>query len=443
MNVDPPTGTPAPTRLARKLGTADAVVIGLGAMLGAGVFAAIAPAARAAGDGLLIGLLIAGFVAYCNATSSAALAALYPESGGAYVYGRKRLGDAWGFLAGWCFVVGKLASCAAMALTFATYAAPAFARPLAVLAVVVLTAVNYFGVAKTVFATRVIVAFVLGCLALVVTAAVFGGSADPARAVPTLGKGWNGILEAAGFLFFAFAGYARIATLGEEVVAPERTIPRAIPIALGIVLVIYAIVAISALAAVGADALAATAAPLAAAVSSGRFAEWLPAVRVGAAVASLGVLLSLLAGISRTTFAMAANGDLPRWLASVHPHHRIPDRAEVAAGAIVAAIVIVADIREAIGFSSFAVLLYYAIANASAITLNARERRGALALPVAGLFGCVLLASSLPLPAVAGGAALVVAGGAVHHWRNGRRAAVTGSAARAPRAERNDGSGSP
>src|SRR6478752_10178311 len=326
MNVDPPTGTAAPTRLARKLGTADAVVIGLGAMLGAGIFAAIAPAARAAGDGLLIGLLIAGFVAYCNATS-AALAALYPESGGAYVYGRKRLGDAWGFLAGWCFVVGKLASCAAMALTFATYAAPAFARPLAVLAVVVLTAVTYFGVAKTVLATRVIVAFVLGCLALVVTAAVFGGSADPARAVPTLGKGWNGILEAAGFLFFAFAGYARIATLGEEVVAPERTIPRAIPIALGIVLVVYALVAVSALAAVGADAIAATPAPLAASVASGRFAGWAPVVGVGAAVASLGVLLSLLAGIRRTAFAMAANGDLPRWLASVHSRYKVPDHA--------------------------------------------------------------------------------------------------------------------
>ena len=388
MNVDPPTGTPAPTRLARKLGTADAVVIGLGAMLGAGVFAAIAPAARAAGDGLLIGLLIAGFVAYCNATSSAALAALYPESGGAYVYGRKRLGDAWGFLAGWCFVVGKLASCAAMALTFAAYAAPAFARPLAVLAVVVLTAVNYFGVAKTVFATRVIVAFVLGVSRARRGRQPYSAAAPTRRArCRTLGKGWNGILQAAGFLFFAFAGYARIATLGEEVVDPRER---------------YRARSQSRLASCSSYTRSwrsvrsprwapmcwrATAAPLAAAVSSGRFAEWLPAVRIGAAVASLGVLLSLLAGVSRTTFAMAANGDLPRWLASVHPHHRIPDHAEVAAGAIVAAIVIVADIREAIGFSSFAVLLYYAIANASAITLNARERRGALALPVAPAVG--------------------------------------------------------
>jgi APA family basic amino acid/polyamine antiporter len=434
MSIGRPVAAAPPTRLARKLGTADAVVIGLGAMIGAGVFAALAPAARAAGDGLLIGLLVAAFIAYCNATSSAVLAALYPESGGTYVYGRKRLGETWGFLAGWCFVIGKLASCAAMALTFAAYAAPAFARPLAVLAVVVLTTVNYFGVAKTAFATRVIVAVVLACLAVVVTAALFGGTADPQRAVPTLGKGWNGILQAAAFMFFAFAGYARIATLGEEVIAPERTIPRAIPIALGIVLAVYAIVAISALAALGADALAAATAPLAAAVTSGRFAGWVPIVRVGAAVACLGVLLSLLAGISRTTFAMAANGDLPRWLASVHPRYRVPDRAEVAAGAIVVAIVVVADIRDAIGFSSFAVLLYYAIANASAITLDRAQRRRSLALPVAGLFGCVLLASSLPLPAVAAGGALVVAGGLVGYAGHRRHART--------RAGHNNGTGS-
>jgi len=238
-----------PSRLARRLGTFDAVVMGLGAMLGAGIFAALAPAARAAGSGLLIGLLIAAFVAYCNATSSAALAALYPESGGTYVYGRLRLGPFWGFVAGFGFVAGKLASCAAMALTFASYAAPSLARPLALAAVVGVTAVNWFGVTKTALATRAIVAVVLACLALVVFAALTGGNAELANVVPAAPTGTRGILEAAGFL--SFAGYARIATLGEEVADPARTIPRAIPLAMALVLVIYATVALSALAAVG------------------------------------------------------------------------------------------------------------------------------------------------------------------------------------------------
>ena len=416
--------TPA-TRLARKLGTADAVVIGLGSMIGAGIFAALAPAAGAAGSGLLVALAIAGFVAYCNATSSAALAALYPESGGTYVYGRKRLSPFAGFVAGYGFVVGKLASCAAMALTFGHYAAPAFARPLAIAAVAALTAINLRGVVKTARATRVILTIVLACLAVVVLATAFGGSADLARAIPTMPLDAYGVLQASGILFFAFAGYARIATLGEEVADPARTIPRAIPLALGIAFAVYALVAVCALAALGAAGLAASVAPLAAAVEQGRWAMVSPVVRVGAAVASLGVLLSLLAGVGRTAFAMAANGDLPRFLASVHPQRRIPHRAELAAGVLTIVVVAIADVREAIGFSSFAVLVYYAIANASALTLAAHERRWPRALAAVGLAGCALVAISLPLHAVAAGATVLTGGIALYAWRNGRIGSVS------------------
>ena len=409
------------TRLLRKLGVGDAVVIGLGSMIGAGIFAALAPAAAAAGPALLLGLMVAAFVAYCNATSSAALAALYPESGGTYVYGRRRLGAFWGFLAGWGFVTGKLASCAAMALTFAAYAAPAFSRLLALLAVIALTAVNYFGISRTVLATRVIVAVVLACLAVVVFAAAFGGNVDVARAIPGRAPGIRGILQAAGFLFFAFAGYARIATLGEEVIDPARTIPRAIPLALGLTLLVYAAVAISALVTVDARELAGTSAPLMRVVESGRWSALAPAVRLGAAAASLGVLLSLLAGVSRTAFAMAGNRDLPRFLASVHTRHRVPDHAELAAGAIVALIVLLADVRDAIGFSSFAVLVYYAIANASAITLRRDERRWPRALAIAGLAGCALLAISLPRQSILEALVLLLAGAAVYAmWRRQR-----------------------
>ena len=195
--------------------------MGLGSMIGAGIFAVLGPAARAAGSALLLGLLVAGFVAYANASSSAALAARYPESGGTYVYARQRLNAFWGFLAGWGFVIGKLASCAAMALTFAFYAAPSHAQPVAFTAVAILTAINYYGVSKTALATRAIVVVVLACLAAVALAAAFGGHADVSRAIPNRSASAYGILQAAGFLFFAFAGYARIATLGEEVVDPR------------------------------------------------------------------------------------------------------------------------------------------------------------------------------------------------------------------------------
>jgi len=409
-----PEHEPPPSRLDRRLGLADAVVIGLGSMIGAGVFAAIGPAARAAGRGLLPGLAVAGLIAWCNATSSAELAAVHPESGGTYVYGRERLGPFWGYLAGWSFVAGKLASCAAMALTVGAYAAPELARPVALAAVAAVVAANYRGVAKTAAATRVLVALVLAALAASVVAMLAGSRPGPAvtNLLPLAGDGGlHGLLQAAGLLFFAFAGYARIATLGEEVADPARTIPRAIPLALGITLLVYATVSTAALLAVGPAALAAAPAPLAAAVEAGRLAGLAPVVRAGAAVASLGVLLSLVAGVSRTVFAMAAAGDLPGRLAAVHPRFKVPHRAELAAGALVGATVAVADVRGAIGFSSMLVLVYYAVANTAALTLTAAERRWSRWLAVTGLAGCLVVAASLPASSLAADA-IVLAGGA-------------------------------
>lgn len=385
-------------------------------MIGAGVFAAIGPAAEAAGSGLLIGLVIAAVVAYCNATSSAQLAALYPESGGTYIYGQRRLTEFWGFLAGWSFVIGKVASCAAIALTFGAYVDDDSARPLAVAAVIVMTAVNYAGVEKTAHVTTLLVAVVLASLAGVVVACVAGGQVQADHVTPLLGDGGlDGILQAAGLLFFAFAGYARIATLGEEVRDPERTIPTAIPRALGITLLIYALVALAALVAVGPEVLAQADAPLVAAVEAGDLDWASPVVRIGAATATLGVLLSLLAGVSRTTFAMAANGHLPRWLDAVHPSRRVPHHAELLIGAAVAVLSLTLDLRGAIGFSSFAVLVYYAIANASAFTLSGDQRRWPRWLTVLGFSGCLILAFSLPWESLVAGAVLVALG-ATAYW---------------------------
>jgi basic amino acid/polyamine antiporter, APA family len=405
--------------LSRRLTTTDAVIIGLGAMIGAGVFAAPGPAAAAAGTWLLAGLALAALVAYCNATSSAQLAALYPEAGGTYVYARERLGDYWGFLAGWSFVVGKTASLAAMALTFGAYVSEDLARPLGIGAVVAMAVVNYLGVEKTARLSRVIVALILGALAVVVVASLTGGEAGVGNLAGDLPGGVWGILQSGGLLFFAFAGYARLATLGEEVRNPTVTIPKAIPIALGIVVVVYAVVLSAVLLAVGPDTMAASAAPLAAAVGAGRWEALTPVVRIGAAVAAAGVLLSLLAGISRTTLSMARRRELPGFLDAVHPTHRTPHRAEMTAAALVCAIVLVADLRGAIGFSSFAVLTYYALANASAWRLSDAERRWPRWLAGLGVGLCVLLAVTLPLVAVVGGLVLLTAGSFV--WMATRR----------------------
>jgi basic amino acid/polyamine antiporter, APA family len=386
------------------------VIIGLGSMIGAGIFVALGPAAAAAGSGLLIGLALAAVVAYCNATSSARLAALYPQSGGTYVYGRERLGEFWGHAAGWSFIVGKTASCAAMALTVGVYAWPEAAHAVAVGAVLALTAINYAGVQKSALATRIIVSTVLAVLAVVVV--TLSGAGETARLSISGDVDVWGVLQAAGLLFFAFAGYARIATLGEEVRDPARTIPRAIPLALGIALLVYGVVAVPVLAVLGSSGLASATAPLADAVSAAGHPELVPLVREGAAIAALGSLLALVLGVSRTTLAMARDRHLPHALAAVHPRFGGPHRAELAVGVIVAVLAAFVDVRGAIGFSSFAVLIYYAIANASAWTLRPARR----VLPGLGLAGCLVLAFTLPAASVLSGSA-VIAVGALLYFR--------------------------
>ncbi|MFC6085218.1 APC family permease [Sphaerisporangium aureirubrum] len=422
MTSAPHTGPPE--RLARRLGTGDAVVIGLGAMVGAGVFVVYAPAAAVAGPGLLVALAVAAVVAYCNATSSARLAARHPHSGGTYVYGRARLGDFWGHLAGWSFVAGKTASCAAMALAVGAYLWPAQRHLVAVLTVVALTAMNYTGVRKAAWLTRLIVAVVV--VVLLAAVAVCLGAGWPAldRLAPPAELSVLDVARAAGLLFFAFAGYARIATLGEEVRDPARTIPRAVPLALGLALLLYAAVAVALLSVLGPDRLARSAAPVADAVRAAGALSLEPLVRFGAVAAALGALLALILGVSRTVLAMARDGHLPRGLDAVHPRYGVPHRAELAVGAVVAVVAGLADVRGAIGFSSFGVLVYYAVANASAWTLTAAEGRPPRLVPVAGLAGCLLLAAALPPSSVLGGGAAVLAGAvlwAVRRWRGNVR----------------------
>ncbi|WP_370894631.1 APC family permease [Janibacter sp. GXQ6167] len=402
--------TPATSALARRLGLTDAVVIGLAAMIGAGVFTALAPAARAAGTWLLAALGIAAVVAGANALSSARLAARYPESGGTYVYGRERLSPFWGYLAGWVFVAGKTSSCAAMALTIGVYLWPAAASEVAVGVVLLVLALNLLGIHRSAGAARVIIAIVLIALAAFLLMMVV--SPPPHVPADPMPGGLTGAIQGAGFLFFAFAGYARIATLGEEVRDPERTIPRAIGITVAIVLALYLAIAVTFLTTMGVTWLAGRDAPIADAADLSGW-PWLgPPLRAAAALAAGGALLALVLGVSRTTLAMARDGHLPHGLARVDGTRQVPIRAEIAvAGAVIAALLFV-DLQAAIGFSSFCVLVYYAVANASAWTLDSSLRHRLV--PAIGFFGCLVVALLLPWRSVVTG--LIVLGLGALAW---------------------------
>ncbi|BDZ57146.1 APC family permease [Barrientosiimonas endolithica] len=404
------TAAPQP-ELARRLTTTDAVVVGLSAMIGAGVFVVFAPAAAEAGSWLFAALALAALVALCNATSTAQLAIAFPTSGGAYVFGRRMLGPTLGFLAGWGFVVGKTASCAAMALTFASYAVPAggwWARLVAVAAVVALTVANLRGVTRTARVASVLLVMSLVTLVLVLVVG-WAGLAGGRPAVTPLPSGdLRGVLMAAGLLFFAFAGYARIATLAEEVRRPEM-IGRAVLVALTTAIVLYVAVGATLVALLG-DRLPRVSAPVAEAVAAAGAGWATPVVRVGAAAAALGALLALLAGVSRTALAMARERDLPGWFAAVDEQHRVPHHAQLVIGAVLVVLVLTTDLRGVIGFSSFGVLVYYSVANASAWRQPAEERRWPRAVQVVGLLGCLVLAFSLPLTSVLAGCAVLALG---------------------------------
>lgn len=395
--------------LARVLTTRDAVVVGLSAMLGAGVFVVFAPAAAASGNLLLFALVIAAVVAFCNATASAQLATVLPAAGGTYLFGREMLGPTWGFVAGWGFVVGKTASCAAMALTFAAYALPDAAtwvlRGSAAAAVLALTVATMRGMTRTMTIAKILVTATLVTLAVAVGVLVTGSESAPASAPLPEPNAW-GVLQGAGLLFFAFAGYARIATLAEEVRSPA-TISRAIITAFVVVIGLYFVMALLLSRNLGAD-LAETTDPVATAVAHIPWAE--PIVRFGAAAACLGALLALLTGIGRTTLAMAREGDLPAPLAAVGARRRVPHRAQLVIGLAVVVLVLAFDVRGAIGFSSFGVLVYYAVTNLSALRQTREHRRWPRAVHVLGVVGCLTLAVTLPLEAVLIGLATVLCG---------------------------------
>ncbi|WP_026549858.1 APC family permease [Arthrobacter sp. Br18] len=399
--------TDAP-ELRRAMGGFDATTVGIGSMIGAGVFVVFAPAAASAGNWLPLAVAVAGFIAYCNAAATAKLAAVYPSSGGTYVYGRRRLGPWAGFLAGWSFVTGKLASCAAMALTFGLYAAPGFGTAAAVAAVVAMTCVNLLGVTRTALMTRGIVSVVVPVIAFVIVVA-FASPTGNEPWVPADG-GPAGVLQAAALMFFAFAGYARIATMGEEVRNPRKNIPAAILGALGFTLLLYLLLAFALLSALGAGALADSPAPLRDVFDAVADPARPPsadggtipraAVTLAAALASLGALLALIAGVGRTTLAMAREGDLPRALSRISARHGVPWAADVLSAVVVVVLLLVTDVLTVVGFSSFGVLLYYAIANAAAFTLPERQWYAPRFLSLVGAGGCVVLAFTLPLTSV-------------------------------------------
>jgi APA family basic amino acid/polyamine antiporter len=390
----------------------DAVGIGVGAIVGAGIFVVSGIGAAAAGPALLVALLLAGAAATANALSSAQLAATYPVAGGTYEYGYQVLSPTAGYVAGWMFLASKTAAAGTVALGLSAYL-DAFLpgvppRAVAVAAVLGFTALNYFGVRKSSRVNLAIVAVSLG--ALVAFVVLGAGTFRSEQLHPFAPAGWRGVLSGAAIMFFAYTGYARVATLAEEVHDPSRTIPRAIILTLATTGLLYVAVVLVALGAVGADGMAASAAPLLAAASNFQQGWAAAVIAVGGVVAMLGVMLSQILGLSRVAYAMARRGDLPRGLDRVHPTYRTPHRAILLVGAAAAAVAATGTLRGVATAAAFTILVYYGIANVAALRMPAKHKLYPNVVPVPGVVACVVLALSLDARTIVVGCAVLAIG---------------------------------
>jgi APA family basic amino acid/polyamine antiporter len=391
--------------LRRELGVTSAVMLGLGSIVGTGVFVSIGIAAGVTGPSVVIAIPLAALVATCNALSSAQLAASHPVSGGTYEYGYHFLRSWLGFSAGWLFVCAKSASAATAALGFSGYllhaidADAAGLVPVAAATTLLLTVVVLSGIRQANWTNIFIVSvtwLALGLFVLFGLSHLFqtgGGNLLPLWPRET---GWPGFLEASALMFVAFTGYGRIATLGEEVRDPRRTIPRAILLTLILSASLYVAVGVVAVGAAGADVLwAATlgeAAPLEVVAENFHMPGIPSLVAVGAMTAMLGVLLNLILGLSRVLLAMGRRGDMPAATAKLNASATTPYVAVITIGLLITALAAIGNVKTTWSFSAFTVLTYYAITNLAALALPPTERLFSRAYAWAGLGACLFLA---------------------------------------------------
>jgi len=439
----PSTSNPSPSQLQRQIGLLGAVLLGLGSMIGTGIFVSVSIAAGITGPAVLIAVAIAALVAFCNALNSAQLAASHPVSGGTYEYGYRYLTPWLGFTAGWMFLVAKTASAATAALGFAAYllvplglSGKSLLVPIALAAAVAMTAIVLRGIQRSSHVNVAIVAITLLSLGLFVLAGLPTVlPSGMANLTPFFGQGsgdrsvFADLGQATALMFVAYTGYGRIATLGEEVQNPRHTIPQAIAVTMLVTAGLYFSVALVGVMAIGA-------APFSSAISAGgaplEFAArafGLPIVpqllALGAITAMLGVLLNLILGLSRVVLAMGRRGDLPTAFAQLDAEGKAPVRAVLLVGGAIALLTLTGNVKTTWSFSAFTVLIYYSLTNLSAWQLPDEQRLYPRWLAAVGMASCLFLAFWVDRTVWLTGLGLIVAGLIWHFIRQMARSRDT------------------
>jgi basic amino acid/polyamine antiporter, APA family len=415
------------SELKRVIRTPGAILMGLGSIIGTGIFVSIAIATQVAGNGVIIAVVLAAILATFNGLSSAQLAAAHPVSGGTYEYGYRFINSWFGFTAGWMFMVAKSASAATAVLGCIGYLFYALdiesniwmISGSGLLLLMIMTALVSGGIQRSNTANKWIVSITLaGLAALVITAFFVNGLPVQPITDAFTNTSPSAILYASALMFVAYTGYGRIATLGEEVAEPKSTIPRAIILAMVVIVIIYLTVSLTALQAMGAEPFGRTldgeAAPLMVVAQALSVPVIGPVITMAAITAMLGVLLNLILGLSRVLLGMARRRDVPQFIARINPNTQSPVAAVWVTGIIIGLLVLSGDVVFTWSFSAFTVLIYYSITNLSALFLPEELRLYSRIVPALGLFGCLFLAFWIDPKILLLGAGVIAAGLAWH-----------------------------
>ena len=380
----------------RTLTKRNSLYLGLSSMIGAGLFYNLAPTSKISSYSSILGLLLASTLAFANASSSAQLASLYPQTGGTYLYANKVLGKLPGNIAGIVFILGKTVSCVAIALTLGNYISPIYGKELGVGLSVIVFLIGYKGITKTAALARWFVLIVISILAFFCIAILMTSSTN--IAIPLLeGFSASNLFLSAAIWFFAFTGYSRLATYGEEIKNPETIIPSSILTGLGITVTIYLFVNWLSLAIIGPEVVANSNTPLLVAMDVSVMSDFSFLIVFASTIATASVFLALLPAISRIYVAMSRDGILPNMFSKIHNKNNSAYVSELFVLLTVVVGIYTINITNAIKLSAFFILIYYLLTNLSVINLEKKQRLYPVSIAYYGLLMCMVLGFSLIL----------------------------------------------
>ena len=380
----------------RTLTKRNSLYLGLSSMIGAGLFYNLAPTSKISSYSSILGLLLASTLAFANASSSAQLASLYPQTGGTYLYANKVLGKLPGNIAGIVFILGKTVSCVAIALTLGNYISPIYGKELGVGLSVIVFLIGYKGITKTAALARWFVLIVISILAFFCIAILMTSSTN--IAIPLLeGFSASNLFLSAAIWFFAFTGYSRLATYGEEIKNPETIIPSSILTGLGITVTIYLFVNWLSLAIIGPEVVANSNTPLLVAMDVSVMSDFSFLIVFASTIATASVFLALLPAISRIYVAMSRDGILPNMFSKIHNKNNSAYVSELFVLLTVVVGIYTINITNAIKLSAFFILIYYSLTNLSVINLEKNQRLYPVSIAYYGLLMCMVLGFSLVL----------------------------------------------